>query len=208
MKYGNRKSRFGALLALALVGIALIGLPIANAADDSPPWRPGDIMTTDQADALRESGKAYRPTFGAGEEFYRAKEFQIDLFGSASVERLRSAKDLEDHEAGFGFGVNYFFSRHLGIGYEVRGTARQVKHDFLNEGGLHALCRIPIGTVAPYGIAGAGYEIVNSELRGNLYAGAGLEVRLTPRIGTFAEARRVWDGPKDYDARAGIRFAW
>lgn len=144
-------------------------------------------------------------------DFYRAKEFQIDLFGSASVASFPdSFSELgEDHEAGGGIGASYFFTRNFGLGYEIRGDARNLKENFMNEGGVNAFFRLPFGTVAPYGIAGFGYEVREwAAARGNFYAGAGLEVRVSPKVGTFVEVRRVWEGPKKYDARAGVRFAF
>lgn len=195
------------MVTIALCALAFgQSLLTSSATAQTPPSRGGEVWTQEEIDAAREAGVKVRK--GESEAFYRAGEFQIDLFGSASVASLRSVDDLNDHEAGAGFGVNYFFTRNFGLGYEVRGQARTIKSDWLNEGGVSAFYRLPIGTIAPYGVAGVGYEILNLELRGNFYAGAGLEVRLSPRVGVFTEVRRVWEGPKKYDARAGLRFAW
>lgn len=193
------------LLVGALALVSLVTSVTANA--QSPPSRGGEVWTQEEINAAIDQDLT-GGNRGNGEAFYRAGEFQIDLFGGVSTRALGSVEDLEDHEAGGGFGVSYFFTRNVGVGYEVRGNARTIKSDFLNEGGVSAFFRVPLGTIAPYGIAGVGYEIVERELRGNFYAGAGLEVRLSPRIGTFAEVRRVWEGPKSYDARAGVRIAW
>lgn len=192
--------------AIALVSLTATAAPLWP--DRKAPIVAEGVNGLTEDEATEQRALLRQAYGGQALAFYRAGEFQVDIFGSASVAELGSVDDLNDHEAGGGLGVTYFFTRNFGLGYEVRGNARTIKSDFLNEGGVSAFWRFPIGTVAPYGVAGVGYEIVDRELRGNVYAGAGLEVRISPRVGVFTEVRRVWEGPKKYDARAGLRFAF
>lgn len=195
-------------LILLVGAMALVSLT-SNLNAQEPPSRAGEIMTKEQAQALRDAGAL--PQFFNATEFYRAKEFSIDLFGTAQVADLGSLNDLNDHEAGIGIGLNYFYTRNLGVSYELRGQARNLRHDFLNESSLSLVYRIPIGTVAPYGFAGGGYEIINGRIDFNAHAGAGLEVRVSPHVGVFSDVRVITENFRSasgYLGRAGVRVSF
>lgn len=203
------------LKLLMMVGaVALVSLmstvPAAIAAGgDARAPKAGEIMTVERAEGLRAAGQL--PRFFNATEFYRAGEFSIDLFGTAQVADLGSLNDLNDHEAGVGIGLNYFYTRNLGVSYELRGQARNLRHEFLNESSLSLVYRIPIGTIAPYGFAGGGYEIVDGKIDFNAHAGAGLEVRLSPHVGVFSDVRVITESFRSasgYLGRAGVRVSF
>jgi Outer membrane protein beta-barrel domain len=125
---------------------------------------------------------------------------------------------------GGGVGVNYFFMRYFGVG---------VDGDFdSNVGGIanytgKIILRLPIEAggfcIAPYVFAGGGGESLlneddygwynyhgrrvyrnNSSTVGAWMVGGGLEWRITPMVGIFAEARYTWTAR--YHGEEGLNF--
>jgi len=127
---------------------------------------------------------------------------------------------------GGGVGVNYFFMRYFGVGVDGDFDS--------NVGGLanytgKIIFRLPIEThgicIAPYIFAGGGGESLldekdygyyvdphhpghrlyrNKDTFGTWMVGGGLEWRITPMIGIFAEGRYTWAGR--YHNEDGLNF--
>jgi len=116
-------------------------------------------------------------------------------------------RDGEDAIGGT-FGVNYFFSRNIGIqgNYSLLATDSE-HHEF--DG--HLVLRAPIDSIciAPYALLGGGYS-TNGTSGGNYSAGGGLDIRFSPTscVGLFAEGTYHWaSSGSDYTlVRLGVRI--
>lgn len=162
---------------------------------------------------------------------FRDQELQLDIFGSymnfphADFETAHG-RDAGHDGGGGGVGLNYFFTRYIGIG--VDGAINS------NRGGVadytgKVIFRLPIETgrfcLAPYIFGGGGGQ---SDFRsddgfdhgdrggrteGAYMCGGGLEWRATPHIGIFTEGRYTWTTGRNADgdnaqARLGLRIAF
>jgi hypothetical protein len=145
---------------------------------------------------------------------YRANELSVDLFGSASIgqqtiNHFTGERISHDARLGAGGGLNYFFCRNIGIGGEA--YTENAHHNFIDTASGSLIGRFPLGKsgVAPYVFGGGGRQFDPIYLW-YLHAGAGLEVRFTPHVGAFVDARYVFtDGTKNYGlGRAGLRIAF
>jgi hypothetical protein len=162
---------------------------------------------------------------------FKDQEFQLDVFGSFMNFPYGSDRHGDRDGGGGGVGANYFFMRYIGIG---------VDGDFdTNRGGVanytgKLIFRFPIETgrfcIAPYIFGGGGGESFfddnydgwhrwndrndrSHRTVGAWMAGGGVEWRLTPRFGIFAEGRFTWTGEDGRDlyndeARLGLRVAF
>jgi opacity protein-like surface antigen len=151
-------------------------------------------------------------------EIYRANEFSLDAFGTASegeytFEHLASISPntvKQDTKWGAGAGVNYFATHYLGIGAEGYWQDNSGQ-PFVNSASGNLMLRLPLGQsgFAPYALGGGGHQF-----DGGKYwfgqAGAGLEYRFCMNVGMFLDARAVWpDETKTYGvARLGLRFSF
>lgn len=147
-------------------------------------------------------------------EFYRANELSLDIFGSGSVGRytldhLSSNRVENDGELGAGLGVNYFFTRNLGIGAEA--YSENTEGVFIDNASANLTLRFPLGEsgCAPYVFGGGGRQFDLSNVWFG-QAGGGVELRFTPTVGIFADARVVWPNETEYYgvARIGLRFSF
>jgi hypothetical protein len=145
---------------------------------------------------------------------YRANEVSLDLFGTASIgqtsiDHLSGNSISHDTRLGAGAGLNYFFSRNIGIGGEA--YTENTHHNFIDNASGSLIARFPLGTsgVAPYVFGGGGRQFDPIYLW-FAHLGAGLEYRFTPRVGAFLDARYVFtDETKNYGlGRAGVRLAF
>jgi hypothetical protein len=150
------------------------------------------------------SGKDYKGT--PPPPCFQDQEFQLDLFG------LHGWTTDGPHDDGFGggLGLNFFFIRNLGIG--IDGSVRDADGgDVLWTASASLIVRFPIeGSVCvnPYILAGGGVQ-GNDQTEGEVHAGGGLEFRVNPGLGIFAEGRYYWaDDVEQAQARLGLRFAF
>ncbi|MEW6306036.1 MAG: hypothetical protein AB1705_21375 [Verrucomicrobiota bacterium] len=149
------------------------------------------------------------PAPGAEGELYRAGEYSVDFFGSGTIgqttiDNLTGSRIRRDVRLGAGMAFNYYVSRFVGLSAE--GYSENLQHSLVDDASLNLIVRIPIGGLAPYGIAGAGRQFDPTEFwHGQL--GAGLEYRVKPTVGIFFDGRYVMgDGGRDYGmGRAGLR---
>lgn len=137
---------------------------------------------------------------------FRDMEIQIDSFYSGFVGS--GGSELRTGSGG-GFGVNFFFARYFGIGYEATwydngGTA---EHMPLNG---NFFIRYPICSInlAPYVMVGGGAGFDGTTIGyGNV--GGGLEYRFTNNIGIFADGRYFYGGSGNVaNLRGGLRFSF
>ncbi len=145
---------------------------------------------------------------------YLGNEFSIDLFGSGSINNETinhlSGNTVEHHSlVGGGGGVNYFFTRYLGVGGE--GYYESSNHHFLDSGSGNLILRLPVANtgIAPYIFGGGGHQFDQIEQTFG-QAGGGLEFRFTKHFGLFVDARYVFaDKTQNYGVgRAGFRFSF
>jgi len=172
------------------------------------------------------SGKASKEY--TEETCFKAQEWQFDVFGQYSVGEAFHAGLFHDHAFGGGVGINYFFTRNLGLGVDaawldVKEDPRFVRHHTESDSEtttMHnfsgsVIYRFPIDQhcLAPYIYAGGGFH-VDGQQWASAHAGAGLEYRIKPeKFGVFIDARWTFLGDREgrddlnfISTRAGFRF--
>lgn len=148
---------------------------------------------------------------------YNAEELSLDLFGSY-LNPERRFNQLFDTNIRHGFwgggaGLNYFFTRELGIGTDFNISSKPDDINLVDNwvGNLYA--RLPLGNsgLAPY-IFGGGGRAMSPIYQWTYGGGVGLEYRFNPTTGIFSDARFLWgDKGTIYDnlvIRAGLRFVF
>jgi len=136
---------------------------------------------------------------------FKDVELQLDIFG---VYYGESGNRFGDGFGG-GIGVNYFFTRNIGIA--VTGTLYDGDRHAIWNTDLDLVYRFPIENgicIAPYILAGGGIQADGTTI-GTWNVGGGLEWRATPSFGVFGEGRYQW-GENDgvAQARVGLRFVF
>lgn len=138
---------------------------------------------------------------------FRDTEFQIDGFYHQFFRKPGSDGHLIRTGAGGGLAFNYIFARYFGIGVENFFTANGPA---LYHVGGYGILRYPIEAahLAPYVLFGGGAGLGNTSY-GYFNVGGGLEVRITPHIGTFVDSRWYVGNPANgSDLRAGVRLSF
>jgi opacity protein-like surface antigen len=173
------------------------------------------------------SGKDYSKTPQAPiESCFKEQELQLDVFGAFADGNRPHAGPFQEHGWGGGIGLNYFFSRTMGLGVDATWLAA---HD--NTGGdarrnndrddgrddrvfeklgidsdlttIHNfsgsfIFRFPLdgACLAPYLFVGGGFH-VDGEQWASAHGGAGVEYRVVPqKIGIFTDARFTYFGDR------------
>ena len=127
----------------------------------------------------------------------------VDIFGAGIISNSGGEDAL-----GGGVGLNYFFTRNLGIDLNYSLFATDSEHHQF-DGNL--VLRFPIDSVciAPY-ILGGGGGSTNGTSEGNWQAGAGIDIRFasSSNIGIFAEGSYHWAANDDEYTivRLGVRI--
>lgn len=137
---------------------------------------------------------------------FRDMEFQIDAFYTGFVGTPGSRLGTG---SGGGFGVNFFFARYFGIGYEGAWYGNNGVGEHLPVGG-NVFFRYPICSLnlAPYAMVGGGASW-DGFGKGYGNVGGGLEYRLTNNIGLFGDSRYFYGGVGNVmNFRGGIRIAF
>ncbi len=168
---------------------------------------------------------------------FRDQELQIDAFGLGDF--YQGNFDMSGRPAwGGGLGVNYFFSRYLGVGIEQdlygrnsqgRGQANDFGYTrWATIGNFfvrYPICSwnlapyLMVGGGANYGNVGGGYAGAPGSRPNKLagqgfgHVGGGLEYRVTENIGLFSDARYLFSGVSGLPNnqlmwRYGLRFAF
>jgi len=148
---------------------------------------------------------------------YTSQEVSLDLFGSY-LNPEGKFTDLLDTSVEHGFwgggaGVNYFFTKYLGIGSDFNISSKPDDANLVDYvvGNLYA--RLPLGNsgLAPYIFAGGG-RAMSPIYQWTYGGGVGLEYRFNPTTGVFSDGRFLWgDKGTQYDEmviRAGVRLVF
>jgi hypothetical protein len=115
--------------------------------------------------------------------------------------------DLSNGDFGVGIGVNYFFTKNLGIGGDaIVSPVDNIAGTFINSASASAIVRLPLGRFAPYALSGATRHFNDSTWR--WHAGAGVEARLCRQLGGFTEVRYEFASPDTVQFRLGVRVAF
>lgn len=142
--------------------------------------------------------------------FYADTEVTIDAFGAYVFKR-----NTQKSQFGGGMDVKYFMNRNIGLGIEAFGLNgnrdldgnRKVTGAVLGTLTL----RYPIGAsrFAPYAFGGGG-STFNGDTHLMGQVGGGLEVRMSPKVGVFADVSEnfIKDSDNSTMARAGINLAF
>ena len=146
--------------------------------------------------------------------YYRPQELSLDLFGTGSVgeqtiDHISGARLRHDGRLGGGVGLNYFFTRYVGVG----GDAYTENQDpcFIYSASGNLILRLPLADtgIAPYVFGGGGYQF-DEVAQHFAQAGAGVEFRFNQQVGIFVDARYVIaDKTQNYGVgRAGLRISF
>jgi hypothetical protein len=134
--------------------------------------------------------------------YYRPLEVAIDTFVGAEHDR----NNLDRMNGNAGAGIQYYHTESLGFAMH---TSFDREGQLLDRGQIGPRFRLPMGRLAPYVLGGIGYDFT---IRQEYYfGGGGLEVRLSPRLGVFAEGQYNYvtdGGERDVTSRVGLRFAF
>ncbi len=158
-------------------------------------------------DRVVSSGKESKTMVPPPIPCFRDHEFQLDVFGTYT----NSLRNL-GYQDGFGggIGVNYFFTRNIGVGVDGSLYDGEVHGVWNTTGSI--IARFPIEgqiCIAPYIYGGGGVRADGTTL-GTVHAGGGLEWRVTPSIGIFGDVRYTWaeNNNDALQSRVGVRFAF
>jgi hypothetical protein len=146
---------------------------------------------------------------------YTANELSLDLSGSYIAAEgefhdvLKTSIRGNRGTWGGNAGLDYFFTRMLGVGGDINMSANGGR--FIDQALGSVILRFPLDPtgLAPYIMGGGGRSFDPSwEWLG--HAGAGLEYRFNPVTGIFADARFIWADHSDNRLllRAGLRLAF
>jgi hypothetical protein len=145
---------------------------------------------------------------------YTANELSLDFFGSYLAGQ-RGIEHLFDTNIRHGFwgggvGINYFFTKEIGIGGDINIPDDHFGN-FINNIDGSLIARMPIANsgLAPYVFGGGGRQ-TEPVWQWNGHAGVGIEYRFNPVTGVFADGRYMWlDKTADEILfRAGVRFVF
>jgi len=184
------------------------------------------LLSSGLAGSLTLSNKEYKAP--APELCFGDHEWQFDLFGQYTVgEGPDHAATVRDHGWGGGVGVNYFFTRNLGVGIDgawLYGKEPDRDSGQRSNGGSHKttthnfsgslIYRMPIDhlCLAPYVYVGGGYAVDGVDWA-TAHAGAGVEYRISPqKFGVFLDTRWTYYGDRfdrgdlnNFSTRLGFR---
>lgn len=169
------------------------------------------LLTTLSLISLAPLGRAADET---GSEMYRAKEFSIDAFGSGvigrqTIDNFSGRRVSDDVKLGVGVGMNYFITRHFGVGADAHSGS--LSGSFVDSASAQVIGRLPIGDsgLAPYIFGGGGHQFEGIEQWFG-HAGVGVEIRFHQNWGVFTDARYVLADETDgYGVgRLGIRWSF
>ena len=156
------------------------------------------------------AGKTDKKVVVPVEPCFKDQELQLDVFANY-MHFTHASSEHSRNGGGGGLGLNYFFCRYIGIGIDA--SANSLAHGLFDAtGSLIARYPLELGSVclAPYAFGGGGVQTNGSTL-GTGHAGAGVEFRVTPKIGIYGEGRYTWTTEHNEDssqARLGLRFVF
>ena len=137
---------------------------------------------------------------------FRAGEIQLDVFGAWAASTCKD-NILENNGWGGGIGANYFITKYFGVG--VEGYWLAVDNTLHGVSGS-VIARLPFECGpcwAPYAFVGGG-GLFDGSSAGLGHAGAGVDIRLTKKIGLILDSRYTFGGEEYVLTRAGLRFSF
>jgi hypothetical protein len=148
---------------------------------------------------------------------YAAQEVSLDLFASY-LNPEREFDDLFETSMRHGFwgggaGINYFFTRYIGVGADFNISSKPDDLNLVDEVTGDVLARLPIANsgLAPY-VIGSGGRAMSPNYSWVYGGGVGLEMRVNPTTGVFSDARFLWSERSESEnrlvIRAGVRLAF
>jgi len=154
------------------------------------------------------SAKTFKQTVAPTPECkFRDQELQVDAFAAGAFYNQGRPG------WGGGLGVNYFFTKFIGLGVEQDVLGHQgAPGEWITAGNLFLRYPICSLNLAPYALVGGG-AAYGSGRRGHGFGdvGGGLEYRVTDNVGLFSDARWVYSSEEPKSGllgRAGLRFAF
>ena len=167
------------------------------------------ILMLAATSALAQQASSNRPG-----DLYRANELSLDGYGTASlnkysIENISGRRVRHNTRLGLGAGINYFFTKFVGIGADA--YSENTSGAMVDSASGNLTLRLPLEGcgLAPYIYGGGGRQF---DLNRVSFAqvGGGLEYRFTPQIGVFVDARWVLPEHTRYYgvARLGVRYAF
>jgi hypothetical protein len=192
--------------------IAMLSLPLLGQTNQQQQQQPPPPTTTTPPPPPPPPPAKPPPPPSA--HLFRAGETSLDLFGSLSVgqetiDNISKERVKDDGRLGAGAGINHFFTRHLGLGFDA--YTENTQHSLVDNTSGNLIVRIPIDSIhlAPYAYGGAGYQFDPTGLWFG-QAGGGLEVRFSRQVGIFIDGRYVFtDGARNVGVgRLGLRLAF
>ncbi|MEI7957665.1 MAG: hypothetical protein WCI40_01035 [Verrucomicrobiota bacterium] len=164
------------------------------------------------ASAFAGSAKDFKQP--VAQKFFQDTEFALDAFYSYNDTKAGYFVD----GSGGGVGADFFFQRYFGVGVEGNwwnGAQPETKKGVVSQVAANVSLRYPMEFtsfgVAPY-IFGGGGVALSAHDCGFPDVGAGVEVRVTPRVGVFADWRwnfMAGDAKNDVNTtRTGVRFVF
>lgn len=148
------------------------------------------------------------------DKLFHGRELSLDLFGSVStgqddLDDVTRQWTHKDGRWGAGLGLNYFLCRYFGVG--AQAYTENTADSFVDTASGSFIVRFPFERVhlAPYALAGAGHQF-DPEDRWFGQVGGGIEYRMTPHCGLFADGRYMMlDGADDVGlGRMGVRLVF
>jgi hypothetical protein len=177
-------------LALLVLGLGLSG----TAANAAHVWDNPGGWWDDHFTAPRQH-----------QQKFAAHELSMDLFASYTaaergIDELFDT-NIEHGDWGGGVGLNYFFTRAIGIGADINMPDNG--GNLVDSIGGSLIARLPTKSgFSPY-IFGGGGRMTEPRWQWFYHAGVGLEIRLNPITGIFIDGRYVWaDNAYSNDAPA------
>lgn len=143
---------------------------------------------------------------------YHSRELSLDAFGGLTLGQPTGDPNSEvqtrhDVRLGAGTGVNYFFTRNLGIAAE--GFTENPRHSFVDSADGSMIVRLPFGKsgMAAYILGGAGHQFDPTSSTA-FHTGGGLEYRFTDHFGAFLEPRVIFKRGNYGFGRCGVRWTF
>jgi hypothetical protein len=194
-------------LAITMVaGVILATGTSLWAADADNSTSPPPAMAASNSN---DQGQATNPG-----QLFRGNELSLDGFatgsdGSYTIDHISTQRIRKNTQGGAGVGLNYFFTRYVGIGADA--YSENTTGTFIDNASGNLILRLPLGEsgFAPYAFGGGGHQF-NAAKLSFAQGGAGIEYRFCQHVGVFIDARCVWPNEAKYYGvgRAGLRFAF
>jgi hypothetical protein len=174
----------------------------------------GAILSFTTAVVLAQGDQTPAPSPSPDEQRFRGNELSVDAFGGLTLgqynlDHFSRYEVRHNGRLDAGAGANYFFTPYLGIGGD--GYTENTRHSFVDDASGSLILRLPLQHIgiAPYIFGGAGHVFDPAPATSG-HGGVGLDFRISPHFGLFADARYVvTDRVGNYGlGRFGVRLVF